>query len=58
MSSKASGISLPDVGELSRRFEGAIAFIFKGGVSIVDLFTIDAYYRQIDDGDTAENLDL
>ena len=30
------GISPPDVGELSRRFDGAMAFIVKGGVSIVD----------------------
>ena len=35
----SSGMSPPIVGELSRRFEGAVAFIFKGGV-IVDLLTI------------------
>ena len=31
-----SGISPPDVGVLSRRFEGAMAFLVKGGVSIFD----------------------
>ena len=31
----SSGISPPDVGELSRRFEGAMAY-YQGGVSIVD----------------------
>ena len=31
----------PNVGELSRRFEGAMVFIFKGDVSIVDLLTIE-----------------
>ena len=46
--SRASwGISPPDVGELSRRFEGAMAFIVKGGVSIVR-----CQLELIDDGDT------
>ena len=33
----SAGISPPDVGDLSRRFEGAMTFLIKGGVSIFEL---------------------
>ena len=32
----SSGISLPEVDNLSLRFEGAMSFLVKGGVSISD----------------------